>query len=182
MFLDRDGVLIENREDYVRRWEEVELFPRAVEGCRLLSAAGYLLVVVSNQACVGRGILGLETVEALNARIMDALRAQGADILQAYLCPHHPDDQCECRKPRPGMVLRGAREHNIDLAASWMVGDNITDIGAAVAAGVKPVLVRTGRGAEQEPAVTAAYGKECQVFDDLLDAARHIAAVEPHGP
>lgn len=175
VFLDRDGVLIENCEHYARSWSDVEIFLQAVEGCRILDEAGYALIVVTNQAIVGRGILPLPYITALNDRIIDALRAAGAPILDAYLCPHHPDDDCDCRKPKPGMLLQAAKEHNLDPSRSYLVGDNITDIQAGSAAGTHPMLVRTGRGAENEPRVAATFGDACPVFDNLLGAALYIS-------
>jgi len=176
VFLDRDGVLIENRQEYVRCWADVAIFPQAVEACHLLSEAGFAIVVVTNQAVVGRGILTYETVRDLNERIIDAFRSAGANILASYICHHHPDEQCDCRKPRPGMLLQAAREHDIDLTKAFLVGDALTDIQAAEAGGVKGILVRTGRGISQEPLVTHTYGSRFVVCDDLLAAATLILA------
>lgn len=171
-FLDRDGVLIENVHTYVRRWEEVEVFDQAVEACRLITERGVPIFVVTNQAGVGRGILGLEEVEALNRRILGVFEAQGARFTGAYLCPHHPDDGCDCRKPLPGMLLRGAREHGVDLSGAVMVGDAETDLQAGEAAGCTGILVRTGRGAAQETTMLQKGQEGFLVYDDLLSAVR----------
>lgn len=174
VFLDRDGVLIENRDGYVKSWAEVEVLEQAVEACKLLSEAGYPIVVVTNQQVVGKGILTLEETEILNEEILNVFRSKGANIVGSYLCHHLAEEGCNCRKPRPGMLLQASIEHGIDLARSCMVGDALTDIQAADAAGVTGILVRTGRGVRQEPLVTEAFGSRCAVFDDMLAAASYI--------
>lgn len=174
VFLDRDGVLIENRPDYVRNWEDVEIFDQAVEACRLLTSAGFALIVITNQAVVGRGHLPKEHVLELNQRIMDRFGQFGAPITGSYICTHGPDDGCDCRKPRPGNILTAAREHGIDLSRSFFVGDAGTDMEAAEAAGVEGILVRTGRGKSQEQLLIASGSKNCLVYDDLKSAARAI--------
>ena len=170
VFLDRDGVLIENVHTYVRSWDEVQVFDQAVEAVSRLSRLGVPVVVVTNQAGVGRGVLSLEHVTSLNDRILREIESRGGGrFLASYLCPHHPDDGCDCRKPLPGMLLRAAREHGLDLSQAVMVGDGVTDLQAAEAAGVHGVLVRTGRGAAQELEMRA-IGMDRPVFDDLLSA------------
>jgi D-glycero-D-manno-heptose 1,7-bisphosphate phosphatase len=174
VFLDRDGVLIENRENYVRTWEEVEIFEQAVEACRRLIAAGFTLVVITNQAVVGRGHLPKEYVLELNQRILDRFGQLGAPIPLSYICTHRPDEGCECRKPRPGNILKAAREHHLDLSRSFFVGDAMTDLEAAEAAGVEGILVRTGRGRTQEMLVLESGSKSWIVLDDLRSAAEAI--------
>jgi histidinol-phosphate phosphatase family protein len=144
--LDRDGVIIENRDDYVRTWADVAFIPAAIEALRVIAPLDISIVVVTNQACVGKGIVTLDEAEAINARLIREVNAQGGRIDVAYLCPHRPDESCACRKPKPGMLLRAAREHDLKLSQSFMVGDAITDMQAAQAAGVSSILVRTGRG------------------------------------
>lgn len=174
LFLDRDGVLIENRDGYVRSWDDVELFDQAREALALVKDSPYVVVVVTNQAGVGRGVMTLDHVESLNERILDAFRQQGAEILAAYLCPHHPDEQCECRKPNPGMLLQAAREHGLDLSRSYMVGDAVSDLEAGQAAGARGLMVRTGRGRAQEALLDSSAHPDWRVVDDLLSAVRLI--------
>jgi D-glycero-D-manno-heptose 1,7-bisphosphate phosphatase len=176
VFVDRDGVLIENREHYVRTWEEVEIFPGSIEAGRMLTAAGLGLVVVTNQALVGRGYLPLEVVSSLNNRILDCFKDAGVEIIGRYMCPHHPDDNCGCRKPKPGMLLQAAKEHGIDLSNSYLVGDATSDLLAAEAAGVTGILVRTGRGVSEEPKVAQDYNARWVVQNDFLAAATYILA------
>jgi histidinol-phosphate phosphatase family protein len=144
--LDRDGVIIENRDDYVRSWADVAFIPAAIEALRVIAPLDISIVVVTNQACVGKGIVTLDEAEAINARLVHEVNTQGGRIDAAYLCSHRPDESCACRKPKPGMLLRAAREHDLKLSQSFMVGDAITDMQAAQAAGVSSILVRTGRG------------------------------------
>jgi D-glycero-D-manno-heptose 1,7-bisphosphate phosphatase len=174
VFLDRDGVLIEDRESYVRSWSDVSIFPEAVEGCHRLAAAGFFLVVVTNQAVVGRGLLTIETVREINQRILDVYYDRGAPIHGAYICPHHPDDGCECRKPKPGMLRAAAMEHKLNLASSFLIGDAVRDLEAARAAGVNGVLVRTGKGAAEELRLGRAGLTPWGIFDDLGKAADGI--------
>ncbi len=146
IFLDRDGVIIENREDYVRSWSDVSFIPAALKALRALSRSAWAIVIVTNQAVVGKGIITLELAEEINRRVVVEVARQGGRVDAAYLCPHRPDECCDCRKPRPGMLLRAARDLDLDLSRSVMIGDAITDMQAARAAGVRGILVKTGRG------------------------------------
>ncbi len=175
VFLDRDGVLIENVPTYIREWGEVQLFEQAAQACSILSKRGIPLIVVTNQSGIGRGILTHETAERLNRQILAEIEFIGAKFLDSYMCPHSPDDGCDCRKPRPGMLVRASRDHNLDLPRAIFVGDSATDLEAAEAAGVTGVLVRTGRGREQEQ-VLVSQGKKPIVFRDLLAV---VAAMAP---
>lgn len=142
-FLDRDGV-INVDHGYVSRWEDFEFLPGVPEALLKLQEAGYQLIVISNQSGIGRGFYDEADLEKLNESIAHNLKLQlGITITAFYHCPHHPTDalgdylvQCECRKPAPGMILRAAREHQVDLADSLLVGDKRSDIEAGKAAGV----------------------------------------------
>lgn len=184
VFLDRDGVLIENPPNYVQRESDIDYFESAFEACRLLSEAGIPQIVVTNQSLVGRGMLGYDEIRRLNQIVVDRFNAEGANIIAAYICPHAPEDNCDCRKPKPGQLLIAAQEHNIDLRESFMVGDAVTDVQAALNAGAKPVMVRTGRGTLQENILYETPGVDAQVVDDLLEAVHWIiesAKVEASG-
>jgi D-glycero-D-manno-heptose 1,7-bisphosphate phosphatase len=150
VFLDRDGVIIENRPDHVKNWAEVDFLEGAMSALRRLSQTPWAVVVVSNQGAVGRGLLDETTMRELQQRIVAEVTQHGGRIDASYLCPHHPDDGCDCRKPSPGMLRQAAREHQLDLRHSWLVGDAVTDLQAAQAAGVRGIMVRTGRGTQQE--------------------------------
>jgi D-glycero-D-manno-heptose 1,7-bisphosphate phosphatase len=173
IFLDRDGVLIENRSDYVRTWSDVAFFPYTFDAMRTAAALPHAFFIVSNQAGVGRGLVDYTTADAINNRVAAEINAAGGRIERAYFCPHRKDAGCSCRKPEPGMLLRAAREYDIDLAQSWMIGDNITDMQAGRAAGTRCVLVRTGLGAEQIG--TRADANWFQIVDTLAEALVMIA-------
>lgn len=146
VFLDRDGTLNVNppQGDYTRRPEDLELLPGVPEALASLQAAGYLLVVFTNQSGVAYGLLSADDVEAVNARLAGLLAARGVEIAGSYFCPHGRDSACECRKPRPGMLLRAADEFGIDLARSWGVGDAARDLEAAREAGCRGVVLVWG--------------------------------------
>jgi D-glycero-D-manno-heptose 1,7-bisphosphate phosphatase len=150
VFLDRDGVLIENRADYVRDWSHVTLLPWTVDALRGFHEKGLKIIVVTNQSAVGRGLLSFETAHAINNRLTKTIMESGGWIDAVYMCPHQPQDQCTCRKPQAGLLLQAARELSLDLGSSWMVGDAWSDLLAGQAAGLQgTILVRTGRGASQ---------------------------------
>jgi D-glycero-D-manno-heptose 1,7-bisphosphate phosphatase len=148
IFLDRDGTLIEE-VGHLGEPNRVLVLPGVPDALRRFAGAGFALVVVSNQAGVARGLFTEDAVRAVNAHAAELLRSLGApDIDGWYFCPHHPEftGPCDCRKPGPGMLTRAAVELDLALDRSWMVGDHPVDAGAARAAGVRPIVVRTGHG------------------------------------
>ena len=174
VFLDRDGVIIENRARYVRAWADVAFLPGALAALATLSRAPLAVVIVTNQSAVGQGLLSESEAEAINAGLLAAIRAAGGRVDAVYLCPHTDADGCDCRKPAPGLLRRAAAELDLDLPRSVLIGDALSDLAAGRAAGVGRVaLVRTGRGAEQEH---LAAGQPLDVFDNLADA---LAALLP---
>lgn len=149
MFLDRDGVINENLEnDYVKTWGEFKFIPKAREALKALTEAGWDVIVISNQAGIGKGIVSAQAVERINKRMMEEIERCGGRIKEIYYCPHRPDENCECRKPKPGMLFRAARESGIELSESYLIGDKISDIQAGAQAGCKTILVKTGLGEE----------------------------------
>jgi D-glycero-D-manno-heptose 1,7-bisphosphate phosphatase len=176
--LDRDGVINENRADYVRSPDQLVYIPGAFEALRMLAGTPYRIVVVSNQSAVGRGIISEEQANAINDELVSTVRRQGGRIDAAYLCPHDPRDGCDCRKPQPGMLLRAAQELNLDLGRSFLIGDALTDCAAGKAAGVRSVLVLTGRGRDQLASLKDRE-PEFSVAPDLLTAVQDILAASP---
>lgn len=169
-FVDRDGTLIEE-VGYLSRIDRIAPFPWSVDAVRLLNRAGFVVVVVTNQAGVARGYFDEAFVRETHRVLGERVAAGGGRIDGFYFCPHYPDGQveayrrrCECRKPKPGMLLQAASDLSLDLARSFLVGDRWLDIEAAHAAGARGVLVRTGYGAVDadqpkpglEPALVAA--------------------------
>jgi len=146
VFLDRDGVIIEHRDDYVKSLAEVAFITGALEALARLARHDMLMVIATNQSAIGRGLLARETADAINTYVRERIAAAGGRVDAVYMCPHQPEDNCACRKPAPGMLLDAARDLGIDLGASAMIGDALTDVLAAQAAGVRPILVLTGLG------------------------------------
>lgn len=151
IFLDRDGT-INVEKDYLIAPADLVLLPGVGAALRRGHAAGYLLIVVTNQSGVARGYFTTTAVEALHDHLQRELLPYGVQIDAFYFCPHHPEHgagPCDCRKGEPGMLVQAAREHHIDLAASWMIGDKRSDVEAGNKAGCRSILVHTGYG-EQE--------------------------------
>ena len=170
VFLDRDGVLNQNRADYVRSWEQVEFLPGVFEAMQRLAGSPFVVVVVTNQSAVGRRLMTVQGLAAINGGIVQQVQQAGGRIDAVYTCPHRPDEGCPCRKPRPGMLLQAAQELGIDLARSYLVGDAVSDMEAALSAGCQPVMVRTGRGRKQAAGL-ADYGLQAvPVVADLGEA------------
>ncbi len=175
VFLDRDGVINYDRADYVKRWAEFAFLPGALTALRQLAGLGWPVIVVSNQAAIGRGLASRETVEAINLRMRQEVWSAGGRIDDVLYCPHRPDDKCDCRKPQPGLLRRAAGRLGLELSASFMVGDAESDMLAALKAGCHPVLVKTGRGREQY-ALLQSHGVDgFAVADDLAAAVDWIA-------
>jgi histidinol-phosphate phosphatase family protein len=178
VFLDRDGVLIENQPEYVRLWTQVQFLPGSIRAVQQLNASCYAIVLVTNQSAVGRGIISLEEAMRINQRVVDEVAVRGGRIDATYMCPHNPSEGCQCRKPAPGMLLRAAAELDLDLARSYMVGDAISDVEAGWSAGVPSILVRTGRGNEQVRSAPPDFQTTLRIVADLPAAVRHILLQE----
>jgi D-glycero-D-manno-heptose 1,7-bisphosphate phosphatase len=178
IFLDRDGVLNENRADYVRNWSQVKIIPDAVRALRFPALQDYKIVIVTNQSAVGRGLISLETAQEINSRLVERLRAEGGRVDAVYMCPHAPSDDCLCRKPKPGLLLQAATELSLDLPRSWMIGDAWSDLQAGQLAGVRhSILVRTGRGTEMTRTLQAQKGNYL-TFDSLSQALLAIFSID----
>ena len=177
IFLDRDGVIIENRTDYVQDWSQVSVFPDAIRALSNSKLKNHKIVIVTNQSAVGRGIISLDTAVDINQRLVQLIHDQGSKVDGVYLCPHGPNDGCDCRKPKPGLLLVAAKELSLDLKRSWMVGDAWSDVEAGQAAGVKgTIMLRTGRGADQLTLPRPANVREFLVCNDLPEALETILA------
>lgn len=175
VFLDRDGVIIENRAAYVRSWSEVTFLPGALQALVQLSQSAHAIVIVTNQSVIGRGLIPGSQILDINRRIVGVIRDAGARIDGVYICPHAPDDNCECRKPKPGLLTQAAEELDLDLSRSYMVGDALTDLIAAERAGLLGrFLVLSGRGAVQAQLPEAAQLASFQVVPTLVEAVNAI--------
>lgn len=144
VFVDRDGVINKERRHYVTRWSEFHFLPGAVEALVALTHAGLDVFVITNQSAIHRGLVTIDAVQRLHARMVAAIHEAGGRVRGVYLCPHTPDEGCACRKPRPGLLLRAAAEHDLDLTRCYVIGDKLSDMQAGLAAGCRCLLVLTG--------------------------------------
>lgn len=174
IFLDRDGVINANRADYVKQWTEFCFLPGALEALQKLATLGWPIVIITNQSAIGRGIVSQANVEQIHQQMIDAIHAAGGRIDAIFTCPHHPEDGCDCRKPRPGLLLQAQAELQIDLARSILVGDAVSDLQAAQAVGCLPILVKSGRGRAQLAHWPPQKLDEILVAEDLAHAVTQI--------
>lgn len=165
-FLDRDGVINERVaiHDYIRKWEDFRFLGQAAEAIALLNRSGYLVVLVSNQRGVARGLLTMDTVDAIHRNMRAELARRGARIDGIYVCPHDVGE-CRCRKPDIGLFLQAEREFEIDKTASWMVGDEETDVEAGRNYGVRTILIGERRQSGCD-----------MLCANLMEAARYIVS------
>lgn len=183
VFLDRDGVINEE-VGYLDNLDKLKVIPCAYEAIKLINESGMKAVVISNQSGVARGMITEEFVKKTNDHLQTILQKQGVYINNFYYCPHHPTEGeepyrkvCECRKPAPGMFLAAARDLNINLKLSYMIGDRFLDMEAAKKVGVKGVLVRTGYGEllqDDGPDKETVEGKPDYIATDILEAVKWI--------
>jgi D-glycero-D-manno-heptose 1,7-bisphosphate phosphatase len=172
VLLDRDGTIIVER-NYLSDPENVELLPNAAAGLRLLRELGFRLVLVTNQSGIGRGYFTALTVEGIHGRLKQKLAAESVALDAIYICPHTPEEHCDCRKPEPGLALRAAMDFHFDLSGAVVIGDKPCDIELAQRIGATSVLVRTGYGAEYVEKLNPDI-----VADDLEDAAKQLRLLE----
>lgn len=144
--LDRDGVINYDSDDYVKTEDEWIALPDAMQALGKLTQAGYKIAIATNQSGIARGYFSEDTLAAMHTKMTTLASEEGAVIDYIAYCPHGPDDNCDCRKPLPGLIHQIAKGLNHDVAGSYMVGDSLRDLQAGQAAGLKPVLVLTGKG------------------------------------
>ena len=168
VLFDRDGTLIIDPPDLrVDRIDKIKLFPDTIAALKLLAGAGYAIILVTNQAGIGEGLLNKRQFEKINAAVVDKLATSGIQVLKTFMCPHTEQALCDCRKPKPKLLLDAAQQFGLDLSVTYMVGDRQSDILAGIAAGTKTILVSTGNAhvTSSEANYTAAT---------LTDAVQHI--------
>ena len=175
LFLDRDGVIIENRSNYVRSWSDVSIYPQAIESLIKVKLTGYKIIIITNQSAVGRGLISPETAQEINMQLIEEIQSAGGRIDGLFMCPHAPHHNCACRKPQPGLILEAAESLSLDLNRSILVGDALSDIMAGQSAGVgKNVLVCTGRGNAQSATPLAAQIPPFLIYETLADALSEL--------
>lgn len=171
VLLDRDGVINQDSDQFIKSPEEWLPIEGSLEALALLNQQGYKVVVITNQSGLARGLLDNATLEQIHAKMQNLVVAQGGHIEAIYVCPHGPDNDCTCRKPKPGLLQQFAEDQQIDLKTTVFIGDSYRDIQAAQAVGAMPILVKTGKGQKtltQHPDLTI------EIFDTLYDAARYL--------
>lgn len=183
IILDRDGVINHDRDDYVKSADECIPIEGSIDAIVRLNKAGFTVVVATNQAGLAKGKFELEDLEAIHEKITGLVEEQGAELGGIFYCPHHPNDNCKCRKPKPGLLDAIEAEFNTSVEGSYFIGDSLRDLQAATQKGCKAALVKTGNGVRtlaqlvvpglqtHSPIIDA---EQVQVFDNLANAADFI--------
>lgn len=174
VIIDRDGVINYDSDDYIKSVAEWQPIPGSLEAVAKLSRAGYTVAVATNQSGLARGLFELEDLEAMNAHMRERLHELGGELAGIFYCPHHPDDNCECRKPKPGLIDAIEYELGVSAEGAFFVGDSLRDLQAGLAKGCKPVLVKTGKGEGTLQNLPESMRATVPVFDDFAAAADFI--------
>ena len=175
VILDRDGVINHDSDEFVKSPSEWTPIDGSIEAIAELSNAGFTVAVATNQSGVGRKLIDLPTLEAIHRKMRQAVTDAGGDLGRIVFCPHHPDNNCDCRKPRPGLLTRLARQYGVPINGVPMVGDSERDIAAAKAVSGRPILVLTGNG-QNTAAVLAENNEEVETYPDLQAVAKQLIA------
>ncbi|MFW9827331.1 MAG: D-glycero-beta-D-manno-heptose 1,7-bisphosphate 7-phosphatase [Candidatus Thorarchaeota archaeon] len=173
IFLDRDGVI--NKEiSYLSHPDDFKFIEGSIEALKILKQKNYLLIIITNQAGIARGYFSEDTLKKIHTKMLSMLKENSIEIDDIYYCPHHPDfsGPCNCRKPKPGMILKAKSKFDIDLSYSYMVGDTLTDIETGKAAQCKTVLVLTGYGCEEQKRINSIVPD--LIFKNLKEFAINI--------
>jgi len=173
VILDRDGTINHDSDHYIKSLDEWRPIKGSIEAIARLTQAGYRVVVATNQSGIARGLFTTRTLFEMHDALQRAAVQAGGRVDAFFFCPHADSAGCECRKPKPGMLLEVARRFNVSLGDTYMVGDSLKDVQAAVAAGARPVLVLTGKGAKTQAEGSLPPGT--RVFADLAAFAEHLA-------
>ena len=171
VILDRDGVINEDSDAYIKSPDEWRPLPGSLDAIARLTRAHYHIVIVTNQSGIARGLFDLDTLQQIHARMHRELAHHGGRIDAIYYCPHGPNDDCHCRKPKPGMLRDLAKRLKVDLAGVPAIGDSLRDLQAAQAVHARPILVRTGKGRQTE---AQAHLTGCEIYDDLAAAVEQL--------
>ena len=173
VILDRDGVINRDSAAFIKNDAEWQPIPGSLEAIAALTAAGFTLAVASNQSGIARGLFDQDALDAMHAKMLRLVHQAGGRIGRIVVCPHGPDDACDCRKPKPGLLEQLARHFDTSLDDVPVIGDALRDLEAAAAVGARPILVRTGKGRDTEAALPAQFAG-VPVYDDLAAAARAL--------
>jgi len=174
VILDRDGVINVDSEQFIKNPAEWQPVPGSLEAIAKLNHMGYRVVIASNQSGIGRGLFDMDALNAINDKMYRALTQVGGRVDALFYCPHAAESSCDCRKPKPGMLVDIAQRFNVDLTGVPAIGDSLRDLQAAAAVGAQPMLVLTGKGKKTEAA--GGLPQNTLIFSDLAEAVRHIIA------
>lgn len=171
VLLDRDGVINEDSDLFIKSPDEWKPIPGSLEAIALLNAKGFKVIVITNQSGIARGLFDLQMLEEIHQKMRQMVEKAGGCIDAIYFCPHGPESACDCRKPKPGLLYAFADEFQASLSHAVVIGDSLRDMQAAEAAGAKAILVKTGKGKK-----TLEYNPELKipVFENLYDAAKAL--------
>jgi D-glycero-D-manno-heptose 1,7-bisphosphate phosphatase len=177
VFLDRDGVINRDSPDYIKNWSEFEFLPGSLDALRHLSANQLAVIVITNQSAINRRLISEAELEYMHRMMEKQVRAHGGRINDIFYCPHTPEDGCNCRKPKPGLIYRARDSYQIDLARSVMIGDRVRDIECGRNAGCgQTILVRTRYGTAADKKLFPKKAIVDYIADDLYDAAQWITS------
>ena len=172
IILDRDGVINYDSDEYIKSPDEWIPIPGSLKAIAKLNQAGFKIVIATNQSGIARGLYSLKTLNEIHEKLKSSVRAEGGEIEAIFFCPHHPDDGCGCRKPKPGMLYDIEKQFSVRLDETFFIGDSIVDYQAAVIVGCQPLMVKTGKwqkALEINPAIN-----DCPHFLDLAQAAQYV--------
>lgn len=179
--MDRDGVINRDSAHYIKSWDEFRFLPGSLKAIQMLTQNGFPIIIISNQSAVGQQLMTFDALEALHQRMRETIQASGGAIADIFYCPHLPGADCNCRKPKPGLIHQALSAHRIPVASTCMVGDSVKDIQCAKTAGCGcTVLVLTGNGIEAEKALGRLKLFPDHVASNLYDAAAWIIANRNH--
>lgn len=170
--LDRDGVINEDSDNYIKSPNEWKPIKGSLEAIAHLNQAGYRVVIATNQSGIARGLYDMNTLNVIHTKMIRMLAQVGGQIDAIFFCPHHPDAGCDCRKPKPGMLLEIANRFHIDLEGLPFVGDSLRDLQAAANAEMQPILVLTGKG--DKTSKLPELPDNTLVFPNLMDVAKYL--------
>jgi D-glycero-D-manno-heptose 1,7-bisphosphate phosphatase len=171
VFVDRDGVINKERRDYVTHWGEFRFLPGAIDALVALTRAGLEVFIITNQSAIHRGLVSPDDVRRLHQHMVASIQQAGGHVRGVYVCPHTPDEACACRKPQPGLLLRAAAEHRLDLTRCYLIGDKVSDMEAGRAVGCRCIMVLTGLDAPPTGTVpSAAVGAAYRVCPGIREA------------
>lgn len=177
VFLDRDGVINKDSPDYIKSWSEFEFLPGSLEALKKLFLGGFAAIIITNQSMINRQMVSRDALKDIHARMRAAVRSGGGRIKDIFFCPHTPDEGCDCRKPKPGMIFRAQKTYRIEIDSAYMIGDSAKDIECAHNAGCgHAILVKTGNGTQAEKILTEKNIYPQHVAADLLAAVNWITA------